>query len=122
MRLGRSETLTDLKETEEPVAATPDDSARRTPNERSAAVELHDELLLDGQLDVLALGQGQHLAAVLLGVELEPVGDAAAPPAQLRGPVQLVLLAAAGAPAGLPRPHLGRRDEDLPPVDGDVAV
>src|SRR5262245_29520045 len=69
--------------------------SRRPPEMEAglAAVELHDELLLDGQLDVLALGEREHLAGVLLGVELQPVGDAAAAGALDRGADEVVLLA-----------------------------
>src|SRR3954452_16961436 len=63
----------------------------RPPGDRSAAVELDDQLLLDGQLDVLATRQLEHLAGERLAVELEPLGDATAASALHRGADEVVL-------------------------------
>src|SRR6202035_2804867 len=47
------------------------------PLDELAAVELDDQLLLDRELDVLTHGQPDYLAADVLRVQLQPLGDAA---------------------------------------------
>src|SRR5438477_12581987 len=85
-------------------------------------VEFDDELFLNGQADVLALRDIEHRAAELLGIELEPRGDAA-PTGRFDGLADLVVLAALLANLNhIALASLVRRDVDLAAVDFDVPV
>src|SRR5688500_14765689 len=97
-------------------------SARRADESRLAAVELDDQLLLDGQLDVLAAGHAEHLARHVLGPQLEPIGDAAPARALDGGADEVVLAAPLLDDDGLALAGPVGGGGDLAPVDGDVAV
>src|SRR5512143_2002110 len=78
-----------------------------------AAVQLDDELLLNRDLDVFARRQREHLAAELLGIELQPFRHAAAARRLDAGADLLVLATRFADHDRLTGPHLERRDRRL---------
>src|SRR3989442_2567552 len=85
-------------------------------------VELHDELFLHWQIDLLAGRHGADLGRDLPGVELEPLRDTPAFDLLHRMHDCSVLPARCPHPAEVARLDRERRDAHLPAVHGEVAV
>src|SRR5438477_1166946 len=85
-------------------------------------VEFDDELFLDGQPDVFALGHVDDASLELFGVQLEPRRDAAAA-GRFDGLADLVVLAALLADLNdVPLANLVGGNVDLPAVHFNVSV
>src|ERR1700733_10744729 len=86
------------------------------------AVKFNDQLFIDRQLNIFALGQGQYSRLVSVPVNFEPVGQRAVA-GKFFGHFQHgELLAVLANGNFLARTHLIRRNVDLAIVDRDVSV
>src|SRR4028118_1145976 len=90
--------------------------------DRSAAVELDDQLLLDRELDVLAGGHAEHSARDVLGIQFEPFRNTTAAGGLDAGPDERILPAGFLDPDHLTGLHLVRRDRDLATVHQHMAM